>query len=92
MFFFRLFFFYDSFVVIVLFSLGIFLSSMAVKVSFYFTVATYGLLFGIGVGLAYAPPLACAMKVFYFISHVSEFKLSCQTNIQLTCLTSLFRF
>lgn len=31
--------------------------------SFWLTLTTYGLLFGIGVGIAYAPPMACAIRV-----------------------------
>ena len=31
--------------------------------SFWLTLLTYGLLFGIGIGFAYGPPVACAMRV-----------------------------
>ena len=45
------------------FSLGILLTYYSIKMSFILTVLTYGFVFGAGVGIAYAPPLACAMKV-----------------------------
>ncbi|GFR70717.1 oxalate:formate antiporter-like [Elysia marginata] len=32
--------------------------------SFYLTVVTYGLIFGSGIGFAYATPLSCSMKWF----------------------------
>lgn len=45
------------------FSLGTFLSALTVKVSYYLFLLTYGFMFGVGVGIAYAPPLTVAMKV-----------------------------
>ena len=43
-------------------SLGVLLSYVAVQVSFWFLLFTYGVLFGLGVGIAYVGPLACAMR------------------------------
>ena len=43
-------------------SLGVLLSYFAVKVSFWLLLFTYGLIFGLGVGIAYVGPLACAMR------------------------------
>ena len=43
-------------------SLGVFLSYVAVRVSFWLLLLTYGVLFGVGVGIAYVGPLACAMR------------------------------
>lgn len=43
-------------------SLGVFLSYVAVRVSFWLLLLTYGALFGVGVGIAYVGPLACAMR------------------------------
>ena len=45
-------------------SLGVALSYFIIKVSFWLLVLTYGLLFGIGVGLAYTGLLTAAMKWF----------------------------
>jgi len=39
------------------------LSYLSVQYSYYWFLLTYGFMFGVGVGLAYAPPLALAMKV-----------------------------
>ena len=43
-------------------SLGVALSYFTVRVSFWLMLLTYGLLFGIGVGIAYIGPLSSAMK------------------------------
>ncbi len=43
-------------------SLGVLLSYFTIKVSFWLLLLTYGLLFGVGVGLAYVGPLTAAMK------------------------------
>ncbi|XP_048747339.2 uncharacterized protein LOC125659643 isoform X2 [Ostrea edulis] len=41
---------------------GVLLTFFTIKFSFYWTLFTYGFLFGIGVGIAYATPMGCAMK------------------------------
>lgn len=43
-------------------SLGVFLSYFTIKLSFWVFLLTYGLMFGIGVGIAYTGPLRAAMK------------------------------
>lgn len=43
-------------------SAGVLLSYFAIQVSFWLLLFTYGLMFGIGVGIAYIGPLSCAMK------------------------------
>ncbi|XP_066267714.1 uncharacterized MFS-type transporter YhjX-like [Branchiostoma lanceolatum] len=43
-------------------SAGVTLTYFTVTHSFYAILMTYGLMFGLGIGIAYAPPLACAMK------------------------------
>ena len=43
-------------------STGVALSYFAIKVSFWLLLFTYGILFGIGVGVAYIGPLTAAMK------------------------------
>ena len=43
-------------------SLGVALSYFTIKVSFWLLLLSYGLLFGVGVGLAYIGPLTAAMK------------------------------
>ncbi|KAK6195536.1 hypothetical protein SNE40_000945 [Patella caerulea] len=43
-------------------SLGVFLSYFTVKYSFPLLVLTYGLMIGLGIGVAYAVPMACAMR------------------------------
>lgn len=43
-------------------STGVALTYFTIKVSFYWTLFTYGFMFGIGVGIAYATPMGCAMK------------------------------
>ncbi|XP_022338088.2 apicoplast pyruvate carrier 1-like isoform X1 [Crassostrea virginica] len=43
-------------------SAGVALTYFTIKVSFYWTLFTYGFMFGIGVGIAYATPMGCAMK------------------------------
>jgi uncharacterized membrane protein YedE/YeeE len=45
------------------YSLGIALTYFTIKVSMPVTVLTYGAMFGLGIGMAYAPPLAVAMQV-----------------------------
>ncbi len=47
-----------------MFSLGIALTYFTIKSSFTLTFLTYGVLNGIGAGMAYLPPLSIAMKVF----------------------------
>ncbi|XP_062522055.1 uncharacterized protein LOC134196850 [Corticium candelabrum] len=42
-------------------SAGVTLTYFSIS-SFWLTLLTYGLLFGVGVGIAYAPPMACAMR------------------------------
>ena len=41
---------------------GVMLSAVAVKVSFWLLLFTYGVLFGVGSGFAYIAPLVCAMR------------------------------
>lgn len=43
-------------------SAGVALSFFAIKVSFWLLLVTYGIMFGVGVGIAYIGPLSCAMK------------------------------
>lgn len=43
-------------------SSGVFLSAVAIRVSFTLLLLTYGVLFGLGVGIAYVGPIACAMR------------------------------
>ncbi|XP_064615450.1 oxalate:formate antiporter-like isoform X2 [Liolophura sinensis] len=43
-------------------SLGVLLTFFSIKQSFVLTMITYGLMFGLGVGIAYAIPMACAMR------------------------------
>ncbi|XP_035680847.1 oxalate:formate antiporter-like isoform X1 [Branchiostoma floridae] len=45
-----------------LMSAGVALTYFTVRHSFYAILATYGLMFGLGIGIAYTAPLACAMK------------------------------
>ena len=45
-----------------LMSSGVALSYFAIQYSFWIMIATYGLMFGIGIGLAYVGPISCAMK------------------------------
>ncbi|XP_046547474.1 oxalate:formate antiporter-like isoform X2 [Haliotis rubra] len=45
-----------------LMSAGVLLTYVSVQHSFVAVVFTYGLMFGLGVGIAYAVPMACAMK------------------------------
>ena len=42
-------------------SLGVLLSYIAIKVSYWLLLLTYGLMFGLGVGIAYVGPLASAV-------------------------------
>ena len=44
--------------------LGVLLTSVAVQLSVVLTAVTYGCCFGLGLALAYAPPLGVAMKWF----------------------------
>ena len=41
---------------------GVALSYLSIQYSFWLMLATYGLMFGIGIGLAYVGPIACAMR------------------------------
>ena len=43
-------------------SLGVLLSYIAIKVSYWLLLLTYGLMFGLGVGIAYVGPLASAVR------------------------------
>lgn len=43
-------------------SIGVLLSFFTIKVSFWLLLLTYGLVFGMGVGIAYVGPLSCAMR------------------------------
>lgn len=43
-------------------SVGVALSFVAIRVSFWLLLLTYGIMFGVGVGIAYVGPLSCAMK------------------------------
>lgn len=43
-------------------SIGVFLTYFTIKVSFWLVLLTYGLMFGVGVGIAYVGPLSAAMK------------------------------
>lgn len=52
-----------SFLFLPILSAGVALTYFTIKVSFYWTLFTYGFMFGIGVGIAYATPMGCAMKV-----------------------------
>ena len=45
-----------------LMSAGVLLSYFTIKVSFWLLLLTYGLVFGLGVGIAYVGPLSCAMR------------------------------
>ena len=45
-----------------LMSAGVLLSYFAIKVSFWLLLLTYGLIFGLGLGIAYVGPLSCAMR------------------------------
>ncbi len=45
-------------------TLGVYLTAATVQVSVFLTVVTYGLMFGVGIALAYAPPLGVAMRWF----------------------------
>ncbi|KAK0059761.1 oxalate:formate antiporter-like isoform X1, partial [Biomphalaria pfeifferi] len=44
--------------------LGVMLTYFSVKQSFALTIITYGAVFGFGIGIAYAIPLACCMRWF----------------------------
>ena len=43
-------------------SLGVFLSYFAIQESFWLLLLTYGLMFGLGIGVAYIGPISCAMR------------------------------
>ena len=43
---------------------GVFLTYFTIKISMALTTLTYGFMFGLGIALAYAPPMAVAMKWF----------------------------
>ena len=43
-------------------SAGVLLTYFAIKVSFWLVLLTYGIMFGVGMGVAYTAPLAAAMK------------------------------
>lgn len=43
-------------------SSAVMLSYFTIKVSFWFLLFTYGAMFGVGLGMAYVGPLACAMR------------------------------
>ena len=43
-------------------SAGVILTSFAIKVSFWIVLLTYGIMFGVGMGIAYTAPLAAAMR------------------------------
>ena len=45
-----------------LMSIGVLLSYFTIKVSFWLLLLTYGLVFGLGIGIAYVGPLSCAMR------------------------------
>ena len=45
-----------------LMSAGVLLSYFTIKASFWLLLLTYGLIFGLGVGIAYVGPLSCAMR------------------------------
>ena len=45
-------------------SSGVFLTYFTIKISMALTTLTYGFMFGLGIALAYAPPMAVAMKWF----------------------------
>ncbi|KAF6033714.1 hypothetical protein EB796_007979 [Bugula neritina] len=42
----------------------VFLSAYTIKVSYYLFLVTYGVMFGVGIGIAYAPPMSVAMSWF----------------------------
>ena len=43
-------------------SAGVLLSYFTIKISFWLLLLTYGVMFGVGVGIAYVVPLSCAMR------------------------------
>ncbi|XP_077981870.1 apicoplast pyruvate carrier 1-like isoform X2 [Glandiceps talaboti] len=45
-------------------SVGVTLTYFTVQYSFYAVLLTYGVMFGMGLGIAYMPPMACAMRWF----------------------------
>lgn len=45
-----------------LMSLGVLLSFLTIKVSFWLLLITYGVMYGIGNGIAYVPPVVCAIR------------------------------
>lgn len=54
-------------------SAGIFMTYFTIQMSFWPCILTYGLLFGLGVGTAYGPPVFCAMKVIFKIKRKKSF-------------------
>ena len=47
-----------------LMTLGVYLTALTIQVSVFLTIVTYGLMFGVGIAMAYAPPLGVAMRWF----------------------------
>ncbi|XP_071479836.1 apicoplast pyruvate carrier 1-like [Diadema antillarum] len=43
-------------------SAGMMLSAVAIRVSFFLLLLTYGLIFGLGIGIAYVPPIVCCIR------------------------------
>ena len=43
-------------------SAGVFLSYFAIKISFFLLLLTYGVMFGVGIGLSYIGPVMCAQR------------------------------
>eukprot|EP00731_Ephydatia_muelleri_P022641 Em0015g224a len=46
----------------VVMSAGVMLSAVAIKVSFWLLLFTYGIMFGVGSGIAYIAPIVCALR------------------------------
>lgn len=53
---------YTALVGSVLMSAGVMLSAAAIKVSFWLLMFTYGVLFGVGSGIAYIAPIVCTLR------------------------------
>lgn len=60
-----------------IFSGGVALTYFSVQKSFELVVVTYGLMFGLGVGIAYAVPINCGHRVRPKCFIVSSFGVSC---------------
>lgn len=45
-------------------SAGVVLTYFTIKISFVPCMLTYALMFGLGAGIAYTPPMVCGLKVF----------------------------